>query len=322
MRALCAAFEPTTGDICQAFRVPLPAPAGQAARVLSIDLVRLDARRLMAVIGDATHESEREQRDVARQLRHAARIDVLTRMPNRIALIEQIQTVIDREPVDAGYEFAVLFINCDRFKEINDTFGHQVGDEVLALLGGRIRAELRPGDCVGRALDTDQMAARINGDEFVVLLEYLCHPADVHVVAKRLLATLAKPYLIADRPIYCNVSIGVATRVHVTGDADRLLQDASIAMSEAKLDGGARYAVFDRRDARARHASRRDRIRPAGRAFDRSAVTSSISPSCGSWAVHDIDASRRRRGAGAVAASGPRRDPADRIHRDRRTDRA
>ena len=245
LRALCADFEPSSGVICQGLRVAVAGAAGSAPCVLSIDLTKLDARRLMAVIGDATQDAEREQQDVARQLRHAARVDGLTRMPNRIALIEQVQRVIDREPLDAGYEFAVLFLNCDRFKEINDTFGHAVGDEILALLGGRIRAELRPGDCVGRAVDIDQMAARINGDEFVVLLEYLCHPADVHVVAKRLLATLAKPYLVADRALYCNVSIGVATRAHVGGDADRLLQDASIAMGEAKHDGGACYAVFD-----------------------------------------------------------------------------
>ena len=245
LRASSTAFEAPTGVICQAVRVAIPGVAGTAPRVLSIDLTKLDAARLMAVIGDATHEAEREQQEVARQLRHAARVDGLTHMPNRIALIEQVQTVIDREPVDVGYEFAVLFLNCDRFKEINDMFGHQVGDEILALMGGRIRADLRPGDRVGRAVDANQMAARINGDEFVVLLEDLCHPADVHLVAKRLLKTLAKPYRIGGQLLYSNVSIGVATRADVTGDADLLLQDASIAMSEAKHEGGARYAVFD-----------------------------------------------------------------------------
>ena len=256
VRRACTAFGDRQGAICEAVRVEITATGPRPARVLSIDLNKLDERRVMAVIADVTQEAEREKRETTRQLRHAARIDALTSMPNRLALIEQVQAVIDRELLDAGYEFAVLFLNCDRFREINDTFGHQVGDEVLAMLGGRIRAELRPGDCVGRAIDADQMAARINGDEFVVLLEYLCHPADLHVVAKRLLATLARPYSINGRPVYCNVSIGVATRAHVAGDADLLLQDASIAMGEAKHDGGARYVVFD--------ASMRERVTRRG----------------------------------------------------------
>ena len=245
LRALVAGFDAPSGAICQALRIAVAGRPGSVPCVLSLDLTKLDPARVMAVIGDATHEAEREQLDIARRLRHAARIDALTSMPNRVALIEQVQAVIDREPLDAGYEFAVLFLNCDRFREINDALGHQVGDEILALLGGRIRAELRPGDCVGRTIDSDQMAARINGDEFVVLLEYLCQASDVHVVAKRLLKSLSKPYLIAGRPVYCNVSIGVTIREHVAGDADLLLQDASIAMGEAKHDGGARYAIFD-----------------------------------------------------------------------------
>ena len=245
LRALGAAFRQPHGPVCEGFRVSVADPGGGAPRILSIDLTKLDAARSMAVIADATHEAERERLDVARQLRHAARVDVLTRMPNRVALIEQVQDVIDREPLEPGYAFALLFINCDRFTEINAAFGHAIGDEILALMAGRIRAEVRPSDRVGRTVDTDRMAARIAGDEFVVLLEHLSSPMDVHVVADRLLKAIGMPYRVDARPVHCNVSIGVVVRAHVVGDADRLLQDASIAMRAAKRDGGGRHVLFD-----------------------------------------------------------------------------
>lgn len=245
LRARAIAFDAPNGTICEGLRIPIDAGPAGPARVLSVDLSKIDSARLMAVVNDVTVEAEREREEISRQLRHAARIDTLTRMPNRTALLEQVQSVLDREPIDPGYSFAVLFLNCDRFKQINDSFGHHAGDELLALMAGRLRATLRPNDRVGRSVASEQMAARVSGDEFVVLLEYLNHPADVHVVANRLLEALAKPYAIGPHLLYCGVSVGIASRAHATGDADELLQDASIAMHEAKRDGGARYAVFE-----------------------------------------------------------------------------
>jgi diguanylate cyclase (GGDEF)-like protein len=246
LRGLVDAYEAPNGLICNALRMTIDGGVG-GPRVLSIDLTKLDSTRLMAVIADATAEAEREREELARHLRHAARVDALTAMPNRTALLERVQIVLDREPIDPGYEFAVLFINCDRFKQINDSFGHQVGDEVLASMAGRLRATLRPSDRIGRSNGVEQMAARVSGDEFVVLLEDLHRPGDVHIVANRLLKALAKPYVIGGHPLHCSVSIGIVSRAQAqaTIDADALLQDASIAMHEAKREGGGCYAVFE-----------------------------------------------------------------------------
>ncbi len=242
---LTEAFEPASGVICDALRVSVPATVNTMPRILSIGLMKLDGSRLMAVLSDATVDAQRESREMQLQLRHAARVDKLTEMPNRTALLEQVRDVLEREPIDAGYEFAVLFMNCDRFAQINDSFGRQAGDEVLAVMAGRLRAALRPRDRVGRAGEVEQMAARVNGDEFVVLLEDLRNPGDVHVVASRLIEALSKPYAIGERQLFCSVSMGIVLRAHADGDADAVLQDASMAMGEAKRAGGARYALFE-----------------------------------------------------------------------------
>ena len=245
LRKLTEAFEPAGGVICESLRVSFPAMANAMPRIVSIDLMKLDASRLMAVLSDVTAEAERERSEMQLQLRHAARIDKLTEMPNRTALLEQVRSVLEREPIDTGYEFAVLFMNCDRFAQINDSFGRQAGDEVLAVMAGRLRAALRPRDHVGRAGEAEQMAARVSGDEFVVLLEDLRNPGDVHVVASRLIEALSKPYAIGEHQLFCSVSMGIVLRAHAEGDADAVLQDASMAMSEAKRAGGGRYALFE-----------------------------------------------------------------------------
>ena len=245
LRAMVDDFAEPTGLVCDAHRIPIAETATLPARVFSIDMTRIDADCLMAVVSDVTSESEREQTEIARVLRHAARVDTLTSMPNRSALRERVQAVLDREPIDPDYEFAVLHLNCDRFKQINDSYGHHVGDEVLASMAGRLRAELRPTDRVGRAAEPERMAARISGDEFVVLLEGLRTPGDVHPVVTRLLETLARPYHVDGHRLHCGVSIGIAARKDAASDADALLQDASIAMDEAKRSGGGGYASFE-----------------------------------------------------------------------------
>ena len=245
LRDAIAGFDGASGPVCDGWRIPIADDAGQATRVLSIDLTKLDASTAMVVIGDATGDAEREQEEIARQLRRAARIDVLTSMPNRTALLERLRSVLEREPIDSGYEFAVLHLNCDRFRQINDGFGHQAGDELLALMAGRLRATLRPGDRVGRTTESEQITARISGDEFVVLLEDLRHPADVQAVVARLVDALSRPYRVGPHELRCTVSIGIASRSATSVDADALLQDASIAMDEAKRAGGACHRVFE-----------------------------------------------------------------------------
>jgi diguanylate cyclase (GGDEF)-like protein len=246
LRDLVAAFPQPLGPICEALRIPLDSGGTDATlQVLSLSLMKLDAGRLMAVLLDVTLEVEREQTAMARQLDAAARVDALTRMPNRTAVLEQLAQGMTRARTDTGDQFAVLFMNCDRLKQINDTLGHAAGDEVLSRMADRLRTTLRGRDQVGRAAGGAKLAARVGGDEFVIVLDDLRRPDDVHIVAQRLLGVLAKPYEIGGRQLHCSVSMGIVLRDQMEGDADAVLRDASIAMVEAKRAGGARYVVFE-----------------------------------------------------------------------------
>jgi diguanylate cyclase (GGDEF)-like protein len=260
LRALAAAYRPHAGAVCESLRVALPPGAEGAPRVLSISLIKLDAARLMAVISDVTLEAQREQQGLERRLRDAAQTDSLTRMPNRAALHAALQRALQRADADraAGPSYAVLFINCDRFRQINDALGHATGDAVLGMMAERLRATLRQRDRSGRAAGDDALAARIGGDEFAVLLEGLQRPDDAHVVSQRLLDALGQPYGIGARQIHCSISIGVLMQAQASGDADAVLQDASIAMVEAKRAGGARHVVFE--PAMRQRAARRSAV--------------------------------------------------------------
>lgn len=247
LQAMAEAFDAPTGVICEPTRFELAGvkhPAG-AVQVISISLLKLDERNLIAVVTDATLEFLREQRGLAHKLKAALRTDMLTQMPNRDAVIEQLKDLLLNPVEDPAHEFAVLFMNCDRFKQINDTLGHVVGDEVLGLMAERLKSTLRTGDRMTGPADAEQMAARVGGDEFVVVLDHLRRPDDVHSVAQRLIDVLAKPYGVGKHQIYCNVSMGVVMRAQAAADANALLQDASIAMAEAKRAGGRRYVVFE-----------------------------------------------------------------------------
>ena len=247
LRQLAADFDEPSGVVVDALRITLPrAPGGQAAsQVLSLSMLKLDNQRMMVALSDVTLEVEREQQGLARRLNDAARVDSLTNMPNRAAVREQLQQVLARAAAQTDYVFAVLFMNCDRFKQINDTLGPLAGDQVLGQIAERLRATLRQRDRVGRADTNTQMAARIGGDEFVVVLDDLRHTDDSYVVAERVLSVLAKPYVLEGHQIHCSVSMGIVPCALAAGDPDAVLQDASIAMVEAKRAGGDRYVVFE-----------------------------------------------------------------------------
>ncbi len=244
---MVGAYEPASGSVCESVRIPLPAGRDfdTATQVLSVSILKLDEVRLMAVVSDVTLEVQREQSGLARRLDAAARTDSLTRMPNRAVVRDLVQRAIERGRSEPSYQFAVLFINCDRFKQINDSHGHLAGDKVLGLMADRMRAKLRLRDRGNRTVGNEPMAGRLGGDEFVVLLDDLRSPEDVHSAAQRLLNVLGQPYTVAAQQLHLTVSMGVVLRAQATGDADAALQDASIAMVEAKRAGGARYVVFE-----------------------------------------------------------------------------
>jgi diguanylate cyclase (GGDEF)-like protein len=246
LRRLAADFDQPSGVVCEALRVQLTTgPRGTASPVLWINLVKLDATHLMAMLSDVTLDVQREQLELARGLNDAARTDRLTRMPNRMVVRDTIQQALDRGREGPGEQFAVLFMNCDRFTQINDRLGHAVGDEVLGLVADRLRSALRQRPQGSRGVGRGDTAARTGSDEFVVFIDHLRNPDDVFAIARRLLDALGTPYVIGAHELHCSVSIGIVLQAAAARDADVVLQDASIAMMEAKRAGGACFTVFE-----------------------------------------------------------------------------
>jgi diguanylate cyclase (GGDEF)-like protein len=247
LRQTVADFKEDSGVVCDAVRIHPGAAFKQAdmPQVLSVSIMKVDSGRLMVVLADVTLEAQREQETIARKLRHAAHVDTLTRMPNRAAICERLQWMIERNQTVPCHG-AVLFLNCDRFKQINDALGHAVGDQVLGMMADRLRATLRQYDLISMAAEPqEQLAGRIGSDEFVVLLERIRRQDDVAQIAGRLLSQLAAPYLVDGQQITCHVSMGAVMLGGAADNSDTVLQDASIAMVSAKRAGGARHVFFE-----------------------------------------------------------------------------
>ncbi len=177
-----------------------------------------------------------------KRLQYAASHDSLTGLPNRAMLTDRLRQCILRADRQAGYLCAVLFIDLDNFKLINDSFGHDAGDELLVQTGGRLLTALRGNDSVARlAVD---MAARLGGDEFVILLDALRSSQDVLRVAERIQQDLTQPFHLRGHEITLSGSIGV-TLIQPGSRAEDVLREADTAMYRAKLAGKAQHAVFD-----------------------------------------------------------------------------
>jgi len=247
LRAMAAGFSAASGIICEALRIALPADAGRGSRLqtLELSLLKQDDGTLMVSLSDATLVVYQEQQRLAVQLRDTNRTDTLTALPNRAVVLERIERALVAARHQPDYKFAVIFINCDRFNRVNVTLGQDAGDELLRMLAGRLNSTVRAGDAVGQPTQPQRTAARLGGDEFVVVLEGLRHADNVQNVAQRLLDALCKPYSIDGQLVHASASMGVVLCAQAGADADSLLQDASIAMREAKRDGGARYSVFE-----------------------------------------------------------------------------
>lgn len=171
---------------------------------------------LLTVALDLRHKEE--------QLRRAALHDPLTGLPNRALFTEQLQRSVTRAQHHTHYHFGVLFLDLDGFKEVNDSLGHAVGDEVLVAVAGRI----------SRAVRANDLAARLGGDEFVVLLDGMSSTADATFVAERLSRALLEPLDVGGTTVQVGVSIGIATSERVPGSADDVMRDADAAMYRVK----------------------------------------------------------------------------------------
>ena len=186
-----------------------------------------------------------ERKHAQEQLRHAATHDKLTGLPNRTLLVDRLQQCINRATRSTDHPFAVLFLDFDRFKFVNDTLGHSAGDELLQQISARLRNALRPADTVGAPTDNFSTVSRLGGDEFVVVLDEIENRGDALLVAERLLGVLAQPYTLGGVETVSTASIGIVTSSPDYTTADQMLRDADIAMYEAKANGKGRCVLFN-----------------------------------------------------------------------------
>ena len=202
--------------------------------LLSITVVReeqSDSVNLIFQIQDITDRKRAEER-----LLHEAMHDVLTGLPNRALFMDHLKLSVERVKRRDDRLFAVLFLDLDRFKIINDSLGHMVGDQLLVGIARRLETCLRPGDTV----------ARLGGDEFTILLEDLNGAGEAIDVAERLQKSLARPFNLNGHEVFTTVSIGIALSATGYDRPDDVLRDADTAMYRAKMLGKARHEVFDK----------------------------------------------------------------------------
>src|SRR5437762_9419192 len=169
------------------------------------------------------------------QLLHEALHDALTDLPNRAYFVERVSQALGRLRRDRDHRFAVLFVDLDGFKAVNDRLGHAAGDRLLAEIAGRLRTCVRPGDVV----------ARLGGDEFTLLLDEITGLADGERAARRIQDALAVPVSLPGGEIVATASIGVVLSGSHYAQPEDLLHDADLAMYHAKEQGRARFQVFD-----------------------------------------------------------------------------
>jgi diguanylate cyclase (GGDEF)-like protein/PAS domain S-box-containing protein len=186
--------------------------------------------RFIFQIQDITDRKRAEER-----LLHDAFHDALTGLPNRALFIDHLKLSIERSKRGGAEFFAVLFLDLDRFKIINDSLGHMVGDQLLIGIARRLEKCLRPGDTV----------ARLGGDEFTVLLEDVQAEEEIIQVAERLQKELSLPFNICGHEVFTTVSIGIALSTLGYDQPENLLRDADTAMYRAKSLGKARHEIFD-----------------------------------------------------------------------------
>lgn len=223
--ARCALIQPVTGAKGLSAILTL----GYAQTVAETTLNRSFARDFADRLAVALSSHEREER-----LYQQAHYDELTGMPNRQLFKDRLQREVARA-ARAGESFALLYIDLDNFKRVNDTLGHDAGDELLELVAARLSGCIKQSDTV----------ARLGGDEFVIVLSELPGPETAAKAAERILAELAIPLEVRKREYRCRASIGIALYPEDGTTLEELLKNADTAMYRAKADGRARATFFE-----------------------------------------------------------------------------
>jgi diguanylate cyclase (GGDEF)-like protein/PAS domain S-box-containing protein len=186
-----------------------------------------EPRYIINVVDDVT-----ERRQANEKIAHMAHYDALTDLPNRVLFREQIERELAK--VEGGARFALLYIDIDEFKGINDSLGHHVGDELLKAVAGRIRACLEPGDLI----------ARLGGDEFAVIQTGIESPAEAQAFVTRIHEAIRAPYHCLGHQLSTDASIGIALAPQDGTDLDQLIKNADLAMYGAKAEGRRTYRFF------------------------------------------------------------------------------
>jgi PAS domain S-box-containing protein len=216
--------------------------------------------KLVIVNRDITERKRAEE-----MLAHNAFHDGLTNLPNRALFLDRLQHALTLSKRQPNYKFAVLLIDVDEFKIINDSLGHTAGDELLIQIGQRLKNSVRGADTVSRPRvkevpgrpANDDTLARLGGDEFTILLDDIRDPIEAVRVAERIQTELATPFVVNQQEIVVSASIGIASSASPHTQAEDLVRDADIAMYRAKRSGKARCEVSDT----AMHANAVKRLR-------------------------------------------------------------
>jgi diguanylate cyclase (GGDEF)-like protein len=181
----------------------------------------------------ATHEDITERKQAEEQIAHMARHDALTDLPNRVLLRERLEHELKR--VKRGECLAVLCLDLDHFKGVNDTLGHPIGDELLKVVAERLRRCTREPDTI----------ARLGGDEFAIIMTAMQQPSDASALCRRIRDSITKPFNLDGHQIIADISIGISISPYDATEADQLLKNADMALYGAKADGRGTFRFFE-----------------------------------------------------------------------------
>jgi diguanylate cyclase (GGDEF)-like protein len=182
----------------------------------------------------ATHEDITEQRQQEARIHHLARHDALTELPNRVQFLDEM-TAFEAGNLERGEQAAVLCIDIDSFKAVNETLGHAVGDKVLKQVSARLWGRTRESDVL----------ARVGGDEFSLLLKPIASPTDAAAIAERIIGTIASPFTVDGHRIDIGASVGIAIAPADGTSTDLLMRNANLALGRAKSEGRSSFHFFE-----------------------------------------------------------------------------